>query len=309
MEKRLRLHICEQDLSTFTKHTVKGALFHIMHLRAHEISRLKFQGEICKNGKSVYVNEPITPGDDLEIVFPPDEPVDAPIAASTLPIQWIRYEDEDMLIVYKPPHIPVHPSHGHLTDSLGTMIQVYLQQKHENCRIRMIGRLDKEVSGLVLFAKNQPAAARLWLQRKQGLFCKTYDALAQGQFKKNSGIISLPLGKQEKERIFTVKADGAFACTHYCVVRQLHTFAHVQMRIETGRTHQIRAHMKAIGHPLLGDTLYGSKSSFKRIALQCTSLRCLSPFTSVRLKVSIPLDRPLADLIAAAEKEILLPEF
>lgn len=307
MAKRLHITLHEKNLSTFTKHTVKGALFHVAHLSRREISRLKFQGSIRKNGERVHVNAPVVVGDELEIVFPCDPSICDQRHASAIPPQWIQYEDEDMLMVYKPANIPVHPSHGHLSDSLGTMVAIYLQQKRENCRIRIIGRLDKEVSGLVVFAKNQPAAARLWQQRQQRLLQKTYDALAQGQFEKCSERLDLPLAKKENERIFTVKPDGAFACTRYYVVRRFDTFAHLQIRLETGRTHQIRAHMKAVGHPLLGDTLYGSKISLPRVALQCTSIRCRSPFTSVNLEVSVPLDGVLADLIASAEKETVLP--
>ena len=307
MAKRLLIHIREDDLSTFTKHTVKGALFHIAHLHAHEISRLKFQGAIRKNGKPARVNAAIVPGDRIEIIFPPDPMPQTPSSAAAIPASWIRYEDEDMAIVYKPAGMPVHPACGHAHDSLGTGMQAYLRLKREGGRIRLIGRLDKNVSGLVVFAKNQPAAARLWRQREQGILQKTYHALAEGRFEKLSDTLVLPLKKSTGTQTFAVGADGVQACTHYTVVRQFNTFALVRLRLETGRTHQIRAHMRSIGHPLLGDTLYGAKTALKRVGLQCTDIRCLSPFTLKRVEVKTPMDEALAEIIDTAEKETAWP--
>lgn len=225
----------------------------------------------------------------------------------------ICYEDADLLIVHKPSGISCHPGRGHFADNLGTQIQAYCCRKGEAAEIRLIGRLDKDTSGGVVFARNQIAAARLWKQRENGSFRKTYEVLVHGHFPEMEGTIDRPIRAVpgEKNRMQVAEADeGLHAVTHYIVRKQYvqkngrwteatedmilpdiqePIISLLQCRLKTGRTHQIRVHMASIGHPVLGDAFYGINDDAKRLCLHAGEIVLKQPFNGRRIEVHIPV--------------------
>ena len=304
MAKEIRYELNINDYS-YTHGEVYAILKNILHLSDHEISQCKFDGEILVNGEKAYVNSRMRVSDILLVRFPEDKVEDA-VEIDAVPD--ILYETDDFVAVNKPSGIPTHASHNHLDDSTGSILVSYYQKQGVPFVTRSIGRLDNEVSGVVLFAKNQPAASRLNQERINGKLKKIYIAYAEGIFKEKEGTISLPLAKvgEGKERIVDTE-NGQEAITQYKVMEEREIngfpFSVVAVTIITGRTHQIRAHMKAIGHPLLGDSLYGGNTEYiKRVSLHAAKMEFLSPFTHEIVKISAPLPEDLKDVILHSQK-------
>ena len=251
MAKEIRYELNINDYS-YTHGEVYAILKNILHLSDHEISQCKFDGEILVNGEKAYVNSRMRVSDILLVRFPEDK-VEEIVKIDAAPD--ILYETDDFVAVNKPSGIPTHASHNHLDDSTGSILISYYQKQGVPFVARSIGRLDNEVSGGVLFAKNQPAASRLNQERITGKLKKIYIAYAEGIFKEKEGTISLPLAKIDEGKERKVDTDnGQEAITQYKVMEEREIngfpFSVVAVTIITGRTHQIRAHMKAIGHPL-----------------------------------------------------------
>lgn len=227
----------------------------------------------------------------------------------------ILYEDQDLLVVNKPAGMVTHPSGGHYADSLSNQIAAYFRSKGEETRIRSIGRLDKETSGVLLFARNQVAAARLQKQREEGQLQKTYLAIARGNIDTGDNWykISLPLAPDRENHLkMTVSPDGKLlgsktAVTYLKVLASCDEYTVIKVRLETGRTHQIRVHMASIGHPLLGDSLYDmpipeeaaeekekKTKQFRRAALHAWKIRFIHPFTGEKMMFETPLPEDFA---------------
>ena len=177
---------------------------------------------------------------------------------------------------------PVILAEGIFFDNLGTQVLEYCQEAGNNFSLRQVGRLDKDTSGIVLFAKNRPAAARLWKQRENGRLKKTYYVLVHGIFSEREGVIDLPM-KQEGKRMCVCMDGGQRAVTRYCTEwAGTHKGSPVSLlscHLDTGRTHQIRVHMAASGHPVVGDPVYGIKDEAKRLHLHAGKLSFFQPFT------------------------------
>ncbi len=320
-----------------------------------QISQAKFRKDgIQKNGTQCRVTESLFPGDVLRVYLeradrkPEDhlcEKNPQKREALLLPEKALQegsgsaaevdpgklrivYEDEDILVVDKPAGLVTHPVGVHKSDTMSGLVDGYFRNKNEGTLIRSIGRLDKETSGLLLFARNQIAAARLQKQREEGILQKTYLAAASGTFpeEKSCGTICIPIGKDPENTLgMAVSADGSLsgckkAVTHFRVLKEMGDNSLLEVWLETGRTHQIRVHMASVGHPLLGDTLYndshssdafaddsgsfaehygilakGSRRSvedtgiFKRAALHAWRLCFLQPFTGRKMILEAPL--------------------
>lgn len=246
-------------------------------------SRLLYK--LIKN-KKIYINGTtcdtrIFPkiGDTLEINFDYEEDI-----SNILPTKMnldIIFEDEWLLVVNKPTGIAIHPSLLHYSDSLCNGIRFYFDSIGLNKKIRPVNRLDLNTSGLVIFAKCEYIQECLISQMKNNLFKKEYLCLCKGCFKEKSGTINLPIARKEHSIIERcVSEKGQFSITHYEVLKEFENYTLVKCILETGRTHQIRVHMSAIGHPLIGDDLYGSTSNFiSRQALHCYRLQFSHPIT------------------------------
>ncbi len=211
----------------------------------------------------------------------------------------LLYEDAVLLVVDKPSGLSCHPGRGHYYDNLGSQVLAYCQEKGEQFPVRAIGRLDKDTSGIVVFAKNQWCAARLWKQREDGRLRKTYYVLVHGQLPEVQGTIDVPiygrkaitryrvldagkLWKNDQEEYINVDKSVQPESQPDCKLRRMEEafgVSLIECTLETGRTHQIRIHMSHIGHPVAGDPLYGQPDGFPRLCLHAGRLQLTSPLT------------------------------
>lgn len=230
-----------------------------MNFTRAEIRAMKFrENGLLLNGERVRVSRILGTGDVLEVQLEDEAACSEQLEATAEPIK-ILYEDEDLLAVWKEAGLVVHPAHGHYKDTLSNRVHAYFQGKGEQVRIRSIGRLDKDTSGIVVFAKNQISAARLWKQKEEGVFRKEYLAVCEGEFSAMEGEVCAPIAPMPGEKMkMCVSPEGAFALTHYRVLRKENGRSLLAVQIETGRTHQIRVHMASVGHVVVGDVLYGT---------------------------------------------------
>lgn len=206
----------------------------------------------------------------------------------------ILFEDEWLLVIDKPAGIAIHPSVLHYSDSLCNGVKYHFDSIGLRKKIRPVNRLDLNTSGLVIFAKCEYVQECLITQMKNNEFEKEYLAICEGIFKETSSTINLPISRKENSIIERcISKDGQPSITHYKVLEEIDNCSLVKCVLETGRTHQIRVHMSAIGHALIGDSLYGSTSDFiDRQALHCCKLRFLHPITKKIMDFvgEIPLD-------------------
>ena len=272
---------------------VREIIKHEFRLVAHDIARAKHRTErgITVNGECALTSRILKEGDVVEVILADEEPERTVPAEGPLEI---LYEDEDLICLNKPPGVVVHPSHGHFCDSLGNALAWYFQEKGEPHEIRMVGRLDKDTSGVICFGKSRTACAHLAGQTGNAPAKKEYLALAEGVFAEPEGFVDAPISREYEEKIRrVVRADGNPAYTSYRVLEQYDGYALLSVDIMTGRTHQIRVHMAHIGHPLLGDPIYGGQSglvrSIHRAALHAWKLTFTQPFTGEVVTVTAPL--------------------
>lgn len=259
-----------------------------MHFTKKEISRLKWNGKLLVNNKPVYVSDMVNNHETITCIF--YEKSDCFHSKSVGSDIDILYEDEDVICVYKHANMTTHPSHNHIETSLGSCVQSYFENKGESFVIRCIGRLDCEVSGVVVYAKNQVAAARL---SKEQAIDKTYIALCHGSFEDSKGIFDDPIMKVENQIQRCIDPKGKKAITKYEVIAtfdsQWGVVSLVRVKLLTGRTHQIRLHFAYHGHPLINDPLYGIKEDgLQQVGLHCYKVSLVSPFTKEKVSVVAP---------------------
>lgn len=278
---------------------VKEILHRHFGLSARQVSRLKFQADgILVDGEKVTVRHILQEGERLSLCLE----AAAKGSDHLMPTEGvldIRYEDEDMLLINKPSGVVVHPSHGHFNDSLANVVVFHYQTQGQHLVVRPVGRLDKDTSGLILIAKHAAAAACFDRQRREGDLSRIYLALVEGCPEAVSGRIDAPLGRVDGSLILRqVSADGDSALTDYEVLQPGPHFSLVRLKLHTGRTHQIRVHMAYLGHPLLGDPLYGTEGSFgmKRTALHSWQICCRHPLTGAALDFTCPMPQDMAAL-------------
>lgn len=235
----------------------------------------------------------LTSGDILKLILE-EKTSDSHIVPLFQPIS-VLYEDDDVLVVNKSAGILVHPVGGHYKDTLSNMVSAYYQKQNQNITIRPVGRLDKDTSGAVIFAKNKIAAARFSQKNCGSGFEKEYLAIVSGIPDHLKGEIRFPLGCCPGQPLkMRVDSNGKSAITSYKVEKIFSSSSLLRVRIATGRTHQIRVHMANIGHPLLGDQLYGTEESlslkgFSRTALHAVSVQFPHPFSGQKIRIEAPL--------------------
>ena len=213
----------------------------------------------------------------------------------------IIYEDEALLIIDKPAGIPVHPSILHYTNSLSNGVKYYFDSINLKKKIRPVNRLDRNTSGIVIFAKNQYIQECLIHQMQTKEFKKTYLAVVEGHLKKLNGTIDAPITRKENSIIERCVAEnGEKSITHYKVLKQNFekNYDIVECLLETGRTHQIRVHLSYIGHPLIGDTLYGNNSKYiSRQALHAYKVEFINPITNKLTQFTSDLPKDFVSFI------------
>ena len=223
------------------------------------ITKLKKANKIYLNSLPTYTKKSVTVGDTVSVLIDFEED-NSNIVASNIPLNII-YEDDYLLVLNKPANIAIHPSILHFDNSLSNGVKFYFDKLGLKKKIRIVNRLDRNTSGIVILAKNEYIQECLIKQMKTNEFKKEYLAIAKGILESKSGTLNFPIARKEGSIIErTVSSDGDSAITHYDVVKEFNNLSLVHIVLETGRTHQIRVHFSHIGHPILGDTLYGSPS-------------------------------------------------
>ncbi len=262
---------------------IKGFL-HEKEISKTSLTDIKFKGGfIAVNGNEQTVRYTLKEGDILTIGFPEEIPSDG-IKGEELPLN-ILYEDDFLLVVNKPAGISTIPSREHPAGSLANALIGYYQQIGLNATTHIVTRLDRDTSGIVLVAKHRHIHHLFSKQQKAGMINREYEAIAEGLLTEDYGVIRQPIARKKDSIIEReVNPEGQYACTHYEVIRKYRDFTHIKLRLETGRTHQIRVHMSYLGHPLLGDELYGGKLELlSHQALHCSRISFVHPMTEERL--------------------------
>ncbi len=224
--------------------------------------KLLDDGCVFRNGKPGKKNDKLSVGDAIDLTIP--EPKEVDIVAKEMPLD-IVYEDEDVVVLNKPKGLVVHPAAGHQDDTLvnGLLHAMGDSLSGINGELRpgIVHRIDKDTSGLLAVAKNDHAHTFLASQLKDHTMARTYEAIVCGGFREDSGTVDAPIGRHpsDRKKMCVTARNSKEAVTHWEVVRRYRGYTHIRCRLETGRTHQIRVHMAHIGHPILGDTVYGHK--------------------------------------------------
>ena len=276
--------------------TIKNVLKTHFCISNRLITKLKQNNKILLNQKVSHINTTLHIGDEVNINLDFNEISDN-IVSVKMDLNII-YEDEYLLIVNKTYELPVHPSMLHYNNSLSNGVKYYFESNNIKRKIRAVNRLDKDTSGIVIFAKNEYIQECLIKQMKSKTFKKYYLAILEGNLENKKGTINAPISRKENSIIEReINEKGAVAITHYKLIKnftyKMFNFALVEFELETGRTHQIRVHSKYINHPILGDTLYGNASSLiSRQALHAYKVSFLHPVTkqNIMLETELPDD-------------------
>ena len=224
--------------------------------------KLLEDGCVLRQGKPGKKNDKLNMGDEISVTIP--EPKEVDIVAKDIPLD-IVYEDEDVLVLNKPKGLVVHPAAGHQDDTLvnGLLYTLGDQLSGINGELRpgIVHRIDKDTSGLLAVAKNDLAHTVLASQLKDHTMARTYECIVCGNLKEDSGTVDAPIGRHptDRKKMCVTQRNSRNAVTHWEVIKRYRGYTHVRCKLETGRTHQIRVHMAHIGHPILGDTVYGRK--------------------------------------------------
>ena len=257
--------------------------------------RLLERGAVTSAGRPVRKNDRPAPGDVLEVVLPDPEPSD--VRPQDIPLDVV-YEDGDVIVVNKPVGLVVHPAPGHPDGTLVNALLYHcgtsLSGINGELRPGIVHRIDRDTSGLIIAAKNDRAHLALAAQLQDHSLARTYEAVAVGGLREDSGTVDAPIGRHpvDRKKMSIDRKDGREAVTHWSVLARYPGYTHMECRLETGRTHQIRVHLASIGHPLLGDVVYGAKKPVPGLAGQCLHarrLRFVHPATGETVELECPL--------------------
>lgn len=277
--------------------SLRNVLKEHFKLSSRLILKLKRNNSILVNNESSYLDKKLNDSDIISVDLDFDED-NSNIVATNMPLN-ILYEDECYLIINKPAGIPVHPSIEHYTDSISNGVKYYFDKIGLNKKIRPVNRLDKNTSGIILFAKNEYIQEYLIREMNKKVFRKEYIAFCEGIFNEKSGTIEKPIARKENsiiERCVNIHGDNAI--TNYKVLSDKNNYSKLSINIETGRTHQIRVHMAYINHPILGDTLYGNPSPLiDRQALHAYKISFIHPIKKNIVTYIAPIPKDMQNLL------------
>lgn len=266
------------------------------------------EGHVLLNGKPGKKNDRLNEGDRVSYSIPEAKPVD--IVPTEMPLE-IVYEDEDVLVINKPKGLVVHPAAGHSDDTLvnGLLYAMGDSLSGINGELRpgIVHRIDKDTSGLLAVAKNDYAHTMLASQLKDHTMARTYEAIVCGNLKEDSGTVDAPIGRHpsDRKKMCVTQRGSRNAVTHWEVVQRYRGYTHIRCKLETGRTHQIRVHMAYIGHPILGDTVYGHKKPELGQTSQCLHAGALCfrhPRDGRPVMVFAPLPQYFQDVLEKLRK-------
>ena len=272
--------------------------------------KLLEEGCVLRCGKPGKKNDKLNIGDEISVTIP--EPKQVDIVAREMPLQ-IVYEDDDVLVINKPKGLVVHPAAGHQDDTLvnGLLYAMGDSLSGINGELRpgIVHRIDKDTSGLLAVAKNDLAHTVLASQLKDHTMARTYEAIVCGSFREDSGTVDAPIGRHpsDRKKMTVTQRNSKNAVTHWEVVKRYRGYTHVRCRLETGRTHQIRVHMAHIGHPILGDAVYGHKKPELGQSSQCLHAGVLCfrhPRDERPVMVMAPLPEYFEEVLAKLERMV-----
>ena len=276
-------------------------------LTRSQATRLIESGEGAVNGRAVGKSYKLAGGEDIAVTLPEPEPVEA--VPQDIPLDVV-YEDADVIVVNKPSGMVVHPAPGHpdgtLVNSLLYHCAGTLSGIGGALRPGIVHRIDRDTSGLIIAAKNDAAHQYLSAQLADHTLARTYECIVVGALREDRGTVDAPIARHPTGRKrMAVVASGREAVTHWEVIARYPGYTHVRCRLETGRTHQIRVHMAYIGHPILGDTVYGAKKEVPGLTGQClhaVGLRFLHPRTHEVVELSCPLPEEFTRMLQKIRK-------
>jgi len=289
-------HISADDSGKFVREFLKE-----QSISKTALTDIKFAGGgIFINGTPVTVRHRLSKGEILKVVFPPEAP-SSDLQPENLPLH-IVYEDAYLLVVNKPPYQQSIPSRESSSGSLANALIYYYYSIGHNATVHLVNRLDRDTSGLLLVAKHRHIHHLMSEQQKAGKLKRIYEAIVHGDFAIESGTIDAPIGRKDDSIIERqVREDGQKAVTHFKVVENVGKWTHVQLQLETGRTHQIRVHLSHIGHPIVGDDLYGGeRKEIARQALHCCKLRFQHPMDKRKLVFDAEMPNDMKELLRKA---------
>ena len=276
-------------------------------LTRSQATRLIESGEVAVNGRAVSKSYKLAGGEDIAVTLPEPEPVEA--VPQDIPLDVV-YEDADVIVVNKPSGMVVHPAPGHPDGTLVNALLYHcagtLSGVGGALRPGIVHRIDRDTSGLIIAAKNDAAHQYLSAQLADHTLARTYECIVVGKLREDRGTVDAPIARHPTDRKrMAVVAGGREAVTHWEVIARYPGYTHVRCRLETGRTHQIRVHMAYIGHPILGDTVYGAKKDVPGLTGQClhaVGLRFLHPRTHEVVELSCPLPEEFTRMLQKIRK-------
>ncbi len=286
------------------------------YLASHEESltrsaaaRLLEEGAVTVNGAPVRKNYKIVGGERVEVALPEVEETE--LTAQNIPLDVV-YEDGDVIVINKPVGLVVHPAPGH---AYGTLVNALLHHCGDSLsgiggekRPGIVHRIDKDTSGLIIAAKNDRAHLSLTAQLSDHTLARTYECIVVGNIREDHGTVDAPIGRHhtDRKRMAVTPHNSRHAVTHYEVIARYPGFTHLRCKLETGRTHQIRVHMAHIGHPILGDTVYGAKKAVPGLTGQClhaVALRFIHPRTGEAVEVKCGLNAEFEAMLEKLRKK------
>ena len=276
-------------------------------LTRSQATRLIESGEVAVDGRAVSKSYKLAGGEDIAVTLPEPEPVEA--VPQDIPLDVV-YEDADVIVVNKPSGMVVHPAPGHPDGTLVNALLYHcvgtLSGIGGALRPGIVHRIDRDTSGLIIAAKNDAAHQYLSAQLADHTLARTYECIVVGKLREDRGTVDAPIARHPTDRKrMAVVAGGREAVTHWEVIARYPGYTHVRCRLETGRTHQIRVHMAYIGHPILGDTVYGAKKEVPGLTGQClhaVGLRFLHPRTHEVVELSCPLPEEFTRMLQKIRK-------
>ncbi|MCX7710376.1 MAG: RluA family pseudouridine synthase [Clostridia bacterium] len=295
----LKYVIDESSTGKKMKHVLKYNL----GLSERLIKKLKYDNKITCNNIPVFVNHTVSAGDVIEVFIEFVEESED-VIPENIPID-ILYEDDSIIAINKQPNIVVHPTSSHLSGTIANAVMYHLQQKGLHLKIRPVSRLDRDTSGIILFAKNQFIQESLIRQMSDKTFYKEYIGVVTGIMKNQAGTIDLPIERKPGSIMLRqTSPSGSPSVTHYEVLEFLDDATYLKFHLETGRTHQIRVHCQAIRHPLVGDTLYSDIPSpyINRQALHSQRVSFIHPILKKQFELYAPLPKDISTLLEILKK-------